>query len=161
MLDVACLFILCTFQKLSDKHRRIAHDSPTFQCGLTFIESLGLFTVFPVYSGDLPAEDTLMVFCDFLPESFQNFMGIEPHLWVLFLVLRGTAKPEPHNCQRTDDSATDFPVSAQSSTEGPHCFDNFVIFLSQLLLPDRKNGLTSMKALHHHLYGLILFDRPR
>ena len=47
------------------------------------------------------------------------------------------------------------PVSPQPPAECPHGFHDFVVFLPQLLLPDRKNGLTSMKPLHHQLDGLI------
>ena len=64
-----------TFQKLPDEHCRITHDSPAFQNLFTFIKAPGLFPVFPVYPGDLPAEDTPMVFGDFLPESLQNFVS--------------------------------------------------------------------------------------
>jgi hypothetical protein len=70
-------------------------------------------------------------------------------------------KPEPHNSQRPNYRAADFPVSTQSPAEGPHGFYNLAVFLPQFLLPDRKNGLTSMKPFHHHqLDGLILHLFP-
>src|SRR4030042_6921388 len=72
-----------TLQKLADEHCRIAHDSHAFQNRITLIITPGLFPVFPVYPGDLPAEDTSMVFGYFLLESLQNFMGIGPHLRVI------------------------------------------------------------------------------
>ncbi|OIP91342.1 MAG: hypothetical protein AUK26_07140 [Syntrophaceae bacterium CG2_30_58_14] len=70
-----------------------------------------------------------MVFDDFLPESFQNFLGIGPHLRVLLLILRGAAEPQPHNGQRSDNGAADLSVSPQPSAEGPHGLHDFVVFL--------------------------------
>jgi hypothetical protein len=139
-----------TFQKLPDEHCRIANDSSAFQSLFTLVKTPGLFPVFPIYPGDLPAEDTSMVFGYFLLESFQNFMGVGPHLWVLLLILRSATEPESHNRKRPDNSAADFSISSQPPTEGTHGFYDLVVFLSQFLLPDRKNGLTSMKPLHHH-----------
>jgi len=108
-----------------------------------------------------------MVFDYFLPESFQDLVGIGPHPRVLLLILRGAAEPEPHDRKRPDNGAADFPVPPEPPAEGPHGSHDCVVFLPQLLLPDRKNGLTSMKSLLHHqldglsrISSLVIFHPP-
>jgi len=90
-----------------------------------------------------------------LPESLEDLLGIGPHLGVFFFILPGAAESQSHNRQGAGNGPADFSISPQASAERPHGFDDFIVPPPQLLLPDRKNGLASVKPFHHHLHGLF------
>ena len=98
---------------------------------------------------------------DDLPESLEDLLGISPHLRIFFFFFPPPAKSKAENPQGTYHSSADLSVSSQPSSESRHSPDDFLIALPQLLLPDRKNGLASMEALHHQLNCLFshLFQR--
>ena len=86
-----------------------------------------------------------------LPEPLEDLLGIGAHLRIFFFLFRPPAEPEAENSQGTHHSSADLSVSTQPSSESSHGPDDFLIFSPQLLLPDRKNGLASVKALDHQL----------
>jgi hypothetical protein len=132
----------------------IPHNPPAFHGLFTFIEGLGLFPVFPVHPGDLPAINPPVFFHD-LPKALEDLVGKGPHLGVLLFILPGAAESQSHNRQCPGNGPANFSISPQAAAESSHGFDDFVVFPPQFLLPDRKNGLASMKPLHHHLNGLF------
>jgi hypothetical protein len=79
-------------------------------------------------------------------------MGVGPHFRVLFFFLLPPAEPQSEDRERADYCSTDFSISTQASPESAHGPDDFFVSPAQLLLPDRKNSLASMEALHHHLH---------
>jgi hypothetical protein len=142
------------FEQFSDHLSGVPHNPPAFHGYFTFVEGLGLFPVFPVHPGDFPAENAPVVLSD-LPESLENLLGIGPHFGIFFFILPGAAESQSHNRQGTGKGPADLSISPQAAAESSHGFDDFVVFPPQLLLPDRKNGLASVKPLHHHLHGLF------
>ena len=90
-----------------------------------------------------------------LPEPLEDLLGIRAHLRIFFFLVRPSAEPEAENPQGTYHSSADLSVSSQPSSESPHGTDDFLIFSPQFLLPDRKNGLASVEALHHELDRLF------
>ena len=92
---------------------------------------------------------------DDLPESLEDFLGIDPYSGVFFFFFPPPAKLQAENPQGAHRGSADLSVSSQPSSESPHGPDDFLIALPQLLLPDRKNGLASVEALHHELDRLF------
>jgi hypothetical protein len=105
--------------------------------------------------GDLPAENALVLFDD-LPETLEDLLGIGPHPGVFFFVLPGSAEPQPDHRKRSGHGATDLAVSPQAASKSSHGLYDFIVFPPQLFLPDRKNGLASVKTLHQQLGGFFL-----
>ena len=95
-----------------------------------------------------------MVFDD-LPEFLEDLLGIDPYSGVFFFFFPPPAKLQAENPQGAHHGSADLPVSSQPSSESPHGPDDFLIVPPQLLLPDRKNGLASVEALHHELDRLF------
>jgi hypothetical protein len=95
------------------------------------------------------------VFFHDLPESLKDFLGVGPHLGVFFFILPGAAESQPHNRQGPGNGPANFSIAPQTAAESSHGFDHFVVFPPQLLLPDRKNGLASVKPFYHHLHCLF------
>jgi hypothetical protein len=95
------------------------------------------------------------MFFHYLPESLKDFLGIGPNLGVFFFIFAGAAEPQPHNRQGAGNGSADFSISPQAPAERSQGLDDFIVLPPQLFLPDRKNGLTSMEPLHHHLHGLF------
>ena len=145
----------CPFDKLSHHVGCLPHDPPAFQQLFTFVEAFGLLPVLPIHLGNLPAENA-SVFFDDLPETLEGLLGAGPHPGVFFFVLPGAAEPQSHHRQRPGQGSADLAVSPQTSSKRSHGFDDFVVFPAQFLLPDRKNGLASVKPLHQHLGGFFL-----
>ena len=80
-------------------------------------------------------------------------MGEGPHPGIFLFFLPAAAEPEADGRDPPHQGAADFPVSPQSSSEGPQGPDYFVPAAPQLFLPDRKNGLASMETLEHEFNG--------
>jgi len=95
-----------------------------------------------------------MVFDD-LPEFLEDLLGTRVHLQIFFFFFPPPAKPEAENPQGAHHGSADLSVSSQPSSESAHSSNDFLIFLAQLLLPDRKNGLASVEAFHHQLNRLF------
>jgi hypothetical protein len=101
------------------------------------------------------------VSANFFAETFQQRVGESPHFRVLFFFLPAPAEPQPEDSKGPDRGSANLSISTQAAPESAHGPDDFIIFLPQLLLPDRKNGLASMKTLLHHLvrFPQHLFQR--
>jgi len=90
-------------------------------------------------------------FYDLIPKPRQNLVIIRPYSGVFLFLLSAAAKPKSQSAQGPDDCSAYFSVAPETAAESTHGSYHFFIYPSQLLLPDRKNGLTSVKSLHHHL----------
>jgi len=91
------------------------------------------------------------VVLDDIAESLDDLLGIRADLTIFFFFFCPTAKPKAENPQGSYYGSAHLPVSSQPTSESPHSADDFLILSAQFLLPDRKNGLASVKALEHQL----------
>jgi hypothetical protein len=143
---------LPTFQEFADQPGGITHDAPTLQGLLPLIKVFGLFAIGPVDPRDFSAENAAMFRDNFFAETFQQLVGKSPHFRILFFFLPAPAEPQPEDSQSSDCGPANLSISTQAAPESAHGPDDFITFLPQLLLPDRKNSLASMKTLLHHLF---------
>jgi hypothetical protein len=73
-------------------------------------------------------------------------MRVFPHTKIGKFVPRTSAEHQAYYCETADEGAASFTVGPQSPAESVHCFQHFLAHIfTELLLPDRKNGLASME----------------
>jgi hypothetical protein len=143
---------LGTLQKFPDQPGGIAHDTAALQGFLSLIKEFDLGSVGPVDPGNIPAEKAAVFRDNFFAETFQQLVGKGPHSRVLDLFLPAPAELQAEDSQSPDCGAANLTIPPQAAPESAHGPDDFIPFLPQLLLPDRKNGLASMETLLHHLF---------
>jgi len=141
-----------SFQQFVQELDRIADDPPALQYFFTAVKGAHLVAVLPIHPGNFPALDASVILHDFGPKSPHHFLIIGPHPRVFLFLFAAPAKPQAQNPQGPNQSPTGLAVSAEAAAEGSHGPDHLLILFSQDFLPDRKNGLASMKPLHHHLH---------
>lgn len=113
-----------------------------------------LIPVSPIDSSNLPAKKFTLG--DFFFKTLDEYAGGFPHSRISLLAAFWAAEVQADDSQSANHSAAHLPVSGQTAAEGVHGLDQILIFYSQLLLPDRKNRLASLKALTKNLHRLFL-----
>jgi hypothetical protein len=103
-----------------------------------------LILVHPVHADDIPAKYTAG--CNFPFEPFHEFMRVFPHTKIGKFIPCTSAEHQAYYGKTSDERAACLTVGPQPSAEGIHCFQHFLAHIfTELLLPDRKNGLASVE----------------